>query len=240
MTDSQKTEGQQHPDETTLAGESAQTERSHNRTLRPESTGFEKFMLTGWGEENSDIRPLDSSRYTPARLRALGRKFAGERLIIPAGQPKVRNDDCDYAFRPDSAFAYYTGLGQDYEAGAILVLEPVPSVQNGKDAGTEETHNATLYAHPRSDQTTSDYYRSAAYGEYWVGARPGLKGLETMTGIHTADIADFDDAVSRNVSAGDGGTHVRIIRNADPALTGQPYAFRTAAGAWQQPRRTDT
>lgn len=230
MTDSQKTEGQQHPDETTLAGESAQTGRSHNRTLRPESTDFEKFMLTGWGEESSDIKPLDSSRYTPARLRALGRKFAGERLILPAGQPKVRNDDCDYAFRPDSAFAYYTGLGQDYEAGAILVLEPVLSGQSGKDAGTEETHSATLYAHPRSDQTTSDYYRSAAYGEYWVGARPGLKGLETMTGIHTADIADFDDAVGRNVSASDGGIHVRIIRNADPALTGQIDAMRKKNG----------
>ena len=49
--------------------------------------------------------------------------FAGC-VVTPAGQPKVRNNDCDYAFRPDSAFSYYTGLGQDYEAGAVLVLDP--------------------------------------------------------------------------------------------------------------------
>lgn len=232
MAENQKNEGQQHPDETTLAAESQQTKRSHNRTLRPESTTFEKFMLSGWGEEKNQVKPLESAAFTPARRSALGKKFPGQRLIIPAGQHKVRNDDCDYAFRPDSAFAYYTGLGQDYEAGAVLVLEPVEAGTAAGDGSPaqSETHQATLYAHPRSDQTTSDYYRSAAYGEYWVGARPGLKELAIMTGIPTADIADFDHDLAANVGTGDGHVDVRVIRNVDADITQEADRVRTAGG----------
>ena len=174
----------------------------HNRTLRPESTTFSDFMLSGWSDENANVQPLESSKYIQSRLTALGERFPGERLVIPAGQAKVRNDDCDYAFRPDSAFAYYTGLGQDYEAGAVLVLNPV--AEGSADAVRGKTHNAVLYLHPRSDQSTQDYYRSAAYGEYWVGARPGLDGIKIMTGLDTADIAGLNDALAKDVGTEQG------------------------------------
>ena len=58
--------------------------------------------------------------------------------MIPAGQPKVRNNDCDYMFRPDTTFAYYTGLGSDYEAGAVLVLNPVDP--DSPEAAAGKTH----------------------------------------------------------------------------------------------------
>ncbi|WP_018143852.1 aminopeptidase P family protein [Alloscardovia criceti] len=202
--------------------------RSHNRTLRPESTNFSDFMLTGWGEEENDIQPLESSRYTPSRLEALGKRFPGERIVIPAGQAKVRNDDCDYAFRPDSAFAYYTGLGQDYEAGAVLVLNPV--APQSAEAVMGKTHEPVLFLHPRSDQSTQDYYRSASYGEYWVGVRPGLEGIKTMTGIETADIAGLYDALSKDVGTEEGAIRVRIIRNIDAEITKDVDAIRSAAG----------
>nr|WP_244568918.1 aminopeptidase P family protein [Alloscardovia macacae] len=202
--------------------------RSHNRTLRPESTTFSKFMLTGWGEEEADIQPLESSAYTARRLEELGQRFPGERLVIPAGQAKVRNDDCDYAFRPDTAFAYYTGLGQDYEAGAVLVLNPV--APGSAEAVQGKTHTPVLFLHPRSDQSTQDYYRSAAYGEYWVGVRPGLEGIKTMTGIDTADIAGLEDALSKDVGTEEGAIRVRVIRNIDPEITSTVDAIRTAGG----------
>ena len=56
-------------------------------------------------DDDPEINPLESSKFTPARLEALGKAFPGERLVIPAGQPKVRNNDCDYMFRPDTTFA---------------------------------------------------------------------------------------------------------------------------------------
>lgn len=203
-------------------------DRKHNRTLRPESTTFSDFMLSGWSDENANVQPLESSKYIQSRLTALGERFPGERLVIPAGQAKVRNDDCDYAFRPDSAFAYYTGLGQDYEAGAVLVLNPV--AEGSADAVRGKTHNAVLYLHPRSDQSTQDYYRSAAYGEYWVGARPGLDGIKIMTGLDTADIAGLNDALAKDVGTEQGAIRVRIIRNIDVEVTATVDAIRQAGG----------
>ena len=98
------------------------SDRVNNRSLRPQSAAFKEFMKSGWADDDPEINPLESSKFTPARLEALGKAFPGERLVIPAGQPKVRNNDCDYMFRPDTTFAYYTGLVSDYEAGAVLVL----------------------------------------------------------------------------------------------------------------------
>ncbi|MFD0705135.1 aminopeptidase P family protein [Alloscardovia venturai] len=203
-------------------------DRSHNRTLRPQSTTFSEFMLSGWGEENAHTQRLESSSFTPARLEALGKRFPGERLVIPAGQAKVRNDDCDYAFRPDSAFAYYTGLGQDYEAGAVLVLHPL--APDSAEAAQGKTHTPVIYLHPRSDQSTQEYYRSAAYGEYWVGARPGLEGITQMTGIETADIAGLNDALSKDVGNEAGAVRVRIIRNIDAEVTATVDAIRQENG----------
>lgn len=99
----------------------AMSDRVNNRSLRPRSDAFKEFMTTGWDDNEPAIEPLESSKYTPARLEALGRAFPGERLVIPAGQPKVRNNDCDYAFRPDTTFSYYTGLGEDYELSLIHI-----------------------------------------------------------------------------------------------------------------------
>lgn len=114
----------------------AMEDRVNNRSLRPRSDAFKEFMTTGWDDNEPAIEPLESSAYIQARLETLGKAFPGERIVIPAGQPKVRSNDCDYAFRPDTTFAYYTGLGEDYEAGAVLVLNPVaadsPSPRPGK------------------------------------------------------------------------------------------------------------
>ena len=99
----------------------AMSDRVNNRSLRPRSEAFKEFMTTGWDDNEPVIEPLESSHYIQARLDTLGKSFPGERIVIPAGQPKVRNNDCDYAFRPDTTFSYYTGLGEDYEAGAVRV-----------------------------------------------------------------------------------------------------------------------
>ncbi len=208
--------------------ESQQTQRQHNRTLRPTSSDFTEFMLTGWGEEEGNFEALESSKFTPARIAQLGKRFPGERLVIPAGDLKVRNDDCDYAFRPDTAFAYYTGLGQDMEAGAVLVLDPVSP--DSAEAVQGATHTPRLFVQPRRDQTTQDYYRSASYGEYWVGVRPGLTGLATMTGIETADIAQLSDTLSKDVGTEQGAIHMRVIRNTDAQITAMVDEIRKQNG----------
>ena len=208
-------------------------ERVANRTLSPRSASFRQFMTEGWGAVDPGVTPLESSSYIPARLEALGKRFPGSRIVIPAGQPKTRNNDCDYAFRPDTTFAYYTGLGEDYEAGAVLVLDPVDP--NGEEAKEGRTHTATLFLKPRADQTTEDYYRSG-YGEYWVGARPGLKEFTTMTGLTTRDISQLEDALSKDVGPEDGAVQLRVVREADPQLTSEVERIREQNG-WSDPDR---
>lgn len=203
-------------------------DRVNNRTLRPTGDVFKTFMTSGWDDQEPDTEPLESSAYIPARLAALGRRFPGERLVIPAGQPKVRSNDCDYAFRPDTTFAYYTGLGQDYEAGAVLVLNPV--TPGSAEAEQGQTHTAALFVAPRADNSTEEYYTNAHYGEYWVGARAGLVELASMTGIATYDIAQLPDALSKDVGNETGAVRVRVVRAADPSVTALVEQVREGNG----------
>ena len=204
-------------------------ERVNNRTLSPRGATFKEFMAAGWDNQEPEVEPLESSRYIQARLEALGAAFPGERLVIPAGQPKVRANDCDYAFRPDTTFAYYTGLGQDYEAGAVLVLNPLDPAS--PEAAGGRTHEAELFVAPRADNSTEEYYTNAHYGEYWVGPRAGLRELAAMTGIETHDIAQLADAIGKDTGAGAGAVRVRVVRETDPRVTAMVERMRAAAGA---------
>lgn len=207
----------------------AMSDRVNNRSLRPRSEAFKEFMKTGWANNEPAIEPMESSKFTPARLAALGKAFPGERLVIPAGQPKVRNNDCDYMFRPDSAFAYYTGLGMDYEAGAVLMLNPVDP--DSPEAKAGQTHTPELFVAPRADNSTSDFFLNPHYGEYWVGPRAGLKEMTAMTGIETHDIAQLADALSKDVGSEAGAVRVRVMRETDPQITSLVESIREANGA---------
>lgn len=204
------------------------SDRVNNRSLRPQSAAFKEFMKSGWADDDPEIKPLESSKFTPARLEALGKAFPGERLVIPAGQPKVRNNDCDYMFRPDTTFAYYTGLGSDYEAGAVLVLNPVDP--DSPEAAAGKTHTPELFVAPRADNSTEDFFMSAHYGEYWVGPRAGLKEMQAMTGIETHDIAQLADALSKDVGAEAGAVRVRVVSETDPEITSMVESIREANG----------
>ena len=195
-------------------------DRVNNRSLRPRSDAFVEFMSSGWDDNEPAIERLASAEFTPARLQTLSEAFPGERLVIPAGQPKVRNNDCDYAFRPDSAFSYYTGLGQDYEAGAVLVLDP----------NADGTHTPMLFVAPRADHYTQDFFKDPHYGEYWVGPRAGLKELEAMTGIETHDIAQLADMLGKNVGTEPGAVQLRVISATDPQITAMVQGLRAEHG----------
>ena len=149
----------------------------------------------------------------------------------------MRNNDCDYAFRPDSAFTYYTGLGQDYEAGAVLVLNPLDPDDPRAAAG--ETHVPELFVAPRADNSTEDYYRDAHYGEYWVGPRAGLKELAAMTGIETHDIAQLADSVGKDVGAEAGSVRVRVIPGTDESVSSMVESLREANGFPDRRDNTD-
>ncbi|MGW7691395.1 aminopeptidase P family protein [Streptomyces asiaticus] len=147
----------------------------------PVSPEFEVFMAGGWAPTPlpADIRSA-AADFTPARRARLSARFPGERLVIPAGELKVRSNDCDHRFRPYSAYAWLTGLTGEEQAGHVLVLEP----------DGPHRHEAVLYVRPRSPRTDGGFYRDRRYGEFWVGRRPDLDETARMTGIRCAVIGD--------------------------------------------------
>jgi Xaa-Pro aminopeptidase len=106
--------------------------------------------------------------------------------VIKAGGYKVRANDTDYNYRPDSAFVYYSGVqGSDATADAVLVLEP-----NG------DSHLTYLYMNPRSTRDTDAFYRDVKYGELWVGRRFTLAEAQETYQIDTRNLSELDSLLA--------------------------------------------
>ena len=191
-------------------------QRVDNRSQRPDTDAFREFMASGWAAPEQRSTPrAEVAEFAAARRAALSRVFPGERLVIPAGAPKVRSNDTDYRFRPHSAFAHLTGMGVDHEPEAVLVMEPVEEGRGDDGSG----HAATLYFHPLAGRDSAEFYADAKNGEFWVGPRPTLAQLSDEFGLPTADLSGLEDAVTADAgSAALGGLGVRLVRDVDPDM----------------------
>ncbi len=204
---------------------SEEQKQSDNRA-RPTTDELREFIRQGWAPRSSGPPArAETAPYAAARRDRLSAAFPGDRLVVPAGGLKVRSNDCDYVFRPHTAFAYLTGLGADREPDAVLVLEPVLG-EDGSPAG----HEAILYAMPMGSRDSDEFFADARYGEFWVGARPTLAEIEAELGLSARDIAEFRDAVSKDA----GLVTVRLVRDADRDLTACLDTDRVAGGALQE------
>jgi Xaa-Pro aminopeptidase len=161
----------------------------------PTPAGFAELMKSGWIPTPLDgIKPTPPLKYCVTRREALSKAFPGMRLVIPAGNYKVRSNDSDYAYRPHSAFAYYTGVqGVEATADSVLVMQP-----NGSG------HDAILYIHPRSTRDTDAFFRDTKYGELWVGRRFTLDEAKDRYQVETRKVNDLKDLL------GDGTTTIAI------------------------------
>ncbi|MGI5951052.1 MAG: aminopeptidase P family protein [Brooklawnia sp.] len=181
----------------------------------PFSEAFKQFICTDW-EPYDDQLPtaLPGATAAASHRRQLSAIYPGERLIIPAGGFKVRSNDCDYRFRPHSAFTWLTGLGTDREPDAVLVMEPA--------AGG---HTATLYFHPRVPRTDQEFYADPRYGEMWVGQRESLDEMAALGQVGTADIAGLEQALQHAASS----TPTRMLRAGNPELANKLDGWRGRA-----------
>ncbi|WP_315099344.1 aminopeptidase P family protein [uncultured Cellulomonas sp.] len=207
-------------------------DRGSNRSQRPGSAEFVRFITSGWGERRpSGLVRGPAADHTAARRSALSALFPGERLVIPAGAYTTRSNDTDYRFRPHSAFAHLTGLGAEQEPDAVLVLHPVEDGTG--DEGS--VHRAVLYMRPLSGRDTEEFFSDSRYGEFWVGARPTLEDLETLTGIRTAHVDDLRDGLAKDV--GPDGVQVRVVPGADEAIEELVEQIRATEAAGQRDER---
>jgi Xaa-Pro aminopeptidase len=131
------------------------------------------FMRTGWGDRELDLPRHPIAPYAAARRQRLADAFPGERLVLPAGGFKVRSYDTDYRFRSDTAHTYFCG---NLTSDAVLVIDDGESV---------------LYARPRSDRDTDEFFRDRQYGELWVGRRPSLREISDSLGLEVRHIDEL-------------------------------------------------
>jgi len=167
--------------------------------LVPFSEAFRDFIARDWAPYPAGPGPLPATAWAPARRERLRALFPGERLILPAGPFRVRSNDCDYRYRPHSAFAYYTGLGTEFEPDAVLVLDPAET---------------SLYFHPRVPRTDPEFYSSSRYGELWVGPRQSLDEMAELSQVRVKDITQLKGDL-----AGAAAPPTRVLREADAGVT---------------------
>jgi Xaa-Pro aminopeptidase len=174
---------------------------------------FRGFVAGSWAPRSGErAAQAEAARYAALRRAAVSAAFPGERLVIPAGGLKVRSNDCDYVFRPHSAFAHLTGWGSDREPDAVLVLEP-------REDGT---HESILYFRPLAGRDTEEFFGDSRYGEFWVGARPGLADVEAELAMSARHIDELTQSLGKDV----GTTAIRLVRDADRDLTASLDAIR--------------
>ena len=170
---------------------SESTQAPQEQTARVHDQGpshlFAEFMKSGWAEsELTELEPLEVVTYAYSRRQVLSAAYQGIRLVIPAGELKVRAGDTDYNYRPDSAFAYYSGVqGPDATADAVLILEP-----------SGDSHITYLYMNPRSTRDTEAFYRDARYGELWVGRRFTLSEAKARYQIETRNLSELKELLA--------------------------------------------
>lgn len=161
--------------------------KNESRSTRPDGAEFKRFIATGWGDaEDIATTAVAAAPFAAARRDRLSARFPGTRIVVPAGDYKVRSNDTDYRFRPDSDFAYLTGLGIDHEPSAVLIMEPRTA-----DAG----HDATLYVIPPAGPGDEGFYADPRAGEFWIGRRPGPAEFAAMTGIVTKPLKELPAGV---------------------------------------------
>ncbi len=178
----------------------AQPSQSDHRT-RPTSQAFRDFIGQGWATKSTSAgEPCAAASWAQARRAAISAAFPGERLVIPAGGLKVRSNDCDFRFRPHSAFAHLTGLGTDREPDSVLVLEPAK-------AG----HTAILFFRPPAERTSEEFYSDTRYGELWVGPRESLAEISAELDLEARDLRELPEFLEAS-------TPTRIIPGADPSI----------------------
>lgn len=180
-----------------------------NRSTTPGSDRFRDFIAGQWAERTDVVpAPRAQAPFAAARRRRLSNAYAGRRVVVPAGSPKQRSNDTDYAFRAHSAFTWLTGWASDSEPGAVLVLEP----------RAEGGHEATLYFRERAGRDSDEFYANSEIGEFWIGARPSLAQVAGDLGLTTRALADFASAIPAVNEDDDGGCDTVLLREAAPEL----------------------
>ncbi|HEY5113565.1 MAG TPA: aminopeptidase P family protein [Coriobacteriia bacterium] len=172
-----------------------------------------EHMTSNWAPASPDLKVHPAATFSAARRARIAARFAGQTLVIPTGNPKVRANDCDYRFRAGTDFFYLTGC---LEPDAVLVIAASPSGPR-----------CTLYIARRRDDQSHEFFTDSRYGELWIGPRRGVTEAAVYYEIETAplehmekDLASLDSTGILTVRGFDESVDAAVEANAaDHELT---------------------
>ena len=153
-----------------------------NRSRTPHSKKFMDYIASNWGEiDSGEIARWPVADFAAKRRAELAKKFPGKVIVIEASLPRVRANDTDYRYRPDSAFTHLTGWGSATVPGAVLLID-----------ARSKSVKEKLYLLPTAGKESDEFFANPAIGEFWVGPRPTLAEVETQLGIKTENIKKLE------------------------------------------------
>ena len=121
---------------------------------------YSAFMRAGLGRPRARPAARTRSRRTPRpAAQRLAEAFPGERLVLPAGTLQ------------GAVLRHRLPVPPRHRAH-LLLRQP----DQRRRAGRSRTASRVLYARPRSERDTDEFFRDRQYGELWVGRRPSLQG----------------------------------------------------------------
>jgi Xaa-Pro aminopeptidase len=159
---------------------------------------FVEYMGKGW--DVPDRRPpvvAGATAAAAAHRARVSAQLPGKTLVVTAGEAPTRSNDCSYDFRPHSDFAWLTGCTTVEEAVVVLSGD-----------------SAVLYLPAPAYPGEKEFFSSAAHGELWVGAAPGLSDWSAALGIGVKPLTAFAEDFGKV---------------AEPLLTGAPPLGGTVA-----------
>ncbi|MBT6434411.1 MAG: aminopeptidase P family protein [Deltaproteobacteria bacterium] len=137
---------------------------------QPNPPKFVNFMLQGWKEPKQVLpKTIKAAASHKERRQGVSAAFKNQFVIVPTGHEKVRANDTNYRFRPDTSFYYLTG---NDEADCVLVLVP-------KKGG----HEHVLFVEPNPGRSEPTFFTDRHKGELWVGPRLGVPESQHKYGI---------------------------------------------------------
>lgn len=141
-----------------------------------------KFIASQWEDKSaSNAKRWEVADYAQARRDRLAKLYRGKVIMIEAGSMKVRSNDTEYRFRPDTAFTYFTGWGSETVPDSVLIID-----------ARKKTAKARLYLRPTAGRDTNEFFANSMIGEFWTGPRPTLEDIEIQLGIPTYDIKKLE------------------------------------------------
>jgi len=141
-----------------------------------------KFIASQWEDKPaSNAKRWEVADYAQARRDRLAQLYPGKVIMIEAGSMKVRSNDTEYRFRPDTAFTYFTGWGSETVPDSVLIID-----------ARKKTAKARLYLRPTAGRDTNEFFANSMIGEFWTGPRPTLEDIEIQLGIPTYDIKKLE------------------------------------------------